>query len=102
MSSSTPSIAYTIEVSSMAWKQLSYLSLESYQQLRSEVDAVAARMASLGKPALVFLKTVCQVSLLSLVVGEYVVLYDLDPERGRLTLQEVARRLPDDSRAQVG
>jgi mRNA-degrading endonuclease RelE of RelBE toxin-antitoxin system len=87
---------YSIEVSAGAWKQLSHLPLENYQRIRNELDAVAARLANLGPHTLVLLKTVCLLTSLSLVVGEYVVLYDMEPERKRVTLREVARRLPQD------
>jgi mRNA-degrading endonuclease RelE of RelBE toxin-antitoxin system len=87
---------YSIEVSAGAWKQLSHLSLENYQRIRNELDAVAARLANLGPHPLVLLKTVCLLTSLSLVVGEYVVLYDMEPERKRVTLREVARCLPQE------
>jgi hypothetical protein len=48
----------------------------------------------MGPHTLALLKTVCLVTSLSLVVGEYVVLYDMEPERKLVPLREVARRLP--------
>jgi mRNA-degrading endonuclease RelE of RelBE toxin-antitoxin system len=97
MSLSANATAYGIEVSSGAWTQLSQLPLETYRRIRNELDAVAARLTHLGPHPLVLLKTVCLLTSLSLVVGEYIVLYDMEPERKRLTLREVARRLPRDT-----
>ncbi|MFY0523979.1 type II toxin-antitoxin system RelE family toxin [Archangium gephyra] len=97
MSLSENVTAYSIEVSSGAWKQLSHLPLETYQRVRGELDAVAARLANLGPHTLTLLKTVCLLTSLSLVVGDYVVLYDMEPEHKRVTLREVARRLPRDA-----
>jgi mRNA-degrading endonuclease RelE of RelBE toxin-antitoxin system len=97
MSRSENSIAYSVEVASTAWKQLSHLPLETYQRIRHELDVVALRLANMGPHPLSLLKTVCLVTSLSLVVGEYVVLYDMEPERKLVTLREVARRLPHDT-----
>lgn len=97
MSHSENSTVYSVEVASTAWKQLSHLPLETYQRIRQEVDLVAARLANMGPHTLSLLKTVCLVTSLSLVVGEYVVLYDMEPERKLVTLREVARRLPHDT-----
>ncbi|QRN94715.1 hypothetical protein JRI60_37200 [Archangium violaceum] len=96
MNPSENTTAYAVEVSSAAWKQLSQLPLETYQRIRGELDSVAARLVRMGTPTLALLKTVCQVTSLSIVVGKYVVIYDLDPDRRHLTLREVARRLPHD------
>ena len=96
MNLSENATVYSIEVSSGAWKQLSHLPLETYQRVRGELDAVAARLAKLGPQPLSLLKTVCLLTSLSIVVGDYVVLYDMEPERKRVTLREVARRLPQD------
>lgn len=97
MSHSENATVYSVEVASTAWKQLSHLPLETYQRIRQEVDLVAARLANMGPHTLSLLKTVCLVTSLSLVVGEYVVLYDMEPERKLVTLREVARRLPHDT-----
>jgi mRNA-degrading endonuclease RelE of RelBE toxin-antitoxin system len=96
MSFSAQTTPYSIEVSSGAWKQLSHLPLETYRRIRTELDAVATRLTNLGPHTLGLLKTVCLATSLSLVVEEYVVLYDMEAERKRLTLREVARRLPQD------
>ena len=96
MSRSENSSTYTVEVASTAWKQLSHLPLETYQHIRHELDSVAVRLANMGPHTLALLKTVCLVTSLSLIVREYVVLYDMEPERKLVTLREVARRLPHD------
>jgi mRNA-degrading endonuclease RelE of RelBE toxin-antitoxin system len=96
MSRSENATTYSVEVSSAAWKQLSHLPLETYQRIRHELDVVAVRLADMGPHTLALLKTVCLVTSLSLVVGEYIVLYDMEPERKLVTLREVARRLPHD------
>jgi mRNA-degrading endonuclease RelE of RelBE toxin-antitoxin system len=96
MSRSQNSTTYAVEVASTAWKQLSQLPLETYQRIRDELDSVAVRLANTGPHTLGLLKSVCLVTSLSLVVGEYVVLYDMEPERKLVTLREVARRLPHD------
>jgi len=94
MSLSETATDYAVEISSTGWKQLSFLALETYQLIRGELDAVADRLARMGTRTLAVVKTLCEGSSLSVVVGEYVVLYDVDPERGRVILREVARRLP--------
>lgn len=96
MSRSESATTYSVEVASAAWKQLSHLPLETYQRIRHELDVVAVRLADMGPHTLALLKTVCLVTSLSLVVGEYIVLYDMEPERKLVTLREVARRLPHD------
>jgi len=88
---------YAVEISSTGWKQLSFLALETYQLIRGELDAVADRLARMGTRTLALVKTLCEASSLSVVVGEYVVLYDVDAERGRVILREIARRLPQDT-----
>ncbi len=97
MNHSEHTTAYAVEVSAAAWKQLSQLPLEIYQRIRGELDTVAARLVRMGTPTLSLLKIVCQVTSLSIMVGEYIVLYDMEPDRGYLTLREVARRLPHDT-----
>jgi mRNA-degrading endonuclease RelE of RelBE toxin-antitoxin system len=97
MSLSENSTAYSVEVASTAWKQLSHLPLENYRRIRHELDAVAARLAGMEASTMALLKAVCEFTSLSLTVGEYVVLYDMDPERRRLHLLEVACRLPSDT-----
>jgi mRNA-degrading endonuclease RelE of RelBE toxin-antitoxin system len=96
MNRSENSTAYSVEVASTAWKQLSHLSLETYQRIRHELDSVAVRLANMGPHTLALLKTECLVMSPPLMVGEYVVLYDMEPERKLVTLREVARRLPYD------
>jgi mRNA-degrading endonuclease RelE of RelBE toxin-antitoxin system len=96
MSRSENPTSYSVEVASAAWKQLSHLPLNTYQRIRNELDVVALRLSSMGPHTLALLNSVCLVTSLSIVVGEYVVLYDMEPESKLLTLREVARRLPFD------
>ncbi|HEX8437132.1 hypothetical protein [Archangium sp.] len=96
MSRSENAPGYTVEVASAAWKQLSHLPLDTYQRIRGELDTVAARLSGMGPHTLSLLRSACLVTALSVVVEEYVVLYDMQPESKRVTLREVARRLPHD------
>ncbi len=87
---------YTVEISPPAWNQLAHLSLETYRRIREELDAVATALGEglhpvrsgsvkvAGRPA----------SAPSVVVDDAVVVYDVDHERQRILLVEVARRLP--------
>lgn len=88
---------YPVEVSAAAWEQLSRMSLELYQRIREDLDAVGARLAGLGQFSLTLLKAVGQVTSLSLRVEDYIVLYDVDPERQRVTLLDVCRQRPQES-----
>lgn len=88
--------AYPVEVSAAAWTQLSRMSLELYQRIRGDLDALGARFAGLGKFSLTFLDAVGQVTTRSLQVEDYVIRYDVDPERRRLTLLEVSPRFVHD------
>jgi mRNA-degrading endonuclease RelE of RelBE toxin-antitoxin system len=78
---------YIVEVSSTAWQQLSHLPLETYQHIRAELNTLANRV---GTPTPVPLPGVTR----SIVVEGYVAHYNVDRERRRLTLMEVARRPP--------
>lgn len=87
---------YTVEISPPAWNQLAHLSLETYRRIRDELDAVAIALGEgqnqvvpgtvkvSGHPA----------STPSVVVGDAIAVYDVDHERQRILLLEVARRLP--------
>jgi mRNA-degrading endonuclease RelE of RelBE toxin-antitoxin system len=97
MNPSENATAYAVEISAAAWKQLSRLPLETYQRIREELDTVATRLVNVGTRTLARLKSVCQGTSLSLEVGDYVVLYDVDPERRHLALREIARRHPRDT-----
>ncbi len=87
---------YTVEISPPAWNQLAHLSLETYRRIREELDAVATALAegSGQFPAAPVKGTGRTVSTPSVVVDDAVAVYDVDHERQRILLLEVARRLP--------
>jgi mRNA-degrading endonuclease RelE of RelBE toxin-antitoxin system len=86
-------LKYTVEVSPTAWKQMAHLPLETYRRIREELDAVAARMR-VETPVPLPQKYVRPVETRSILVEGYLALYEVDPERRRLTLREVVRRRP--------
>jgi mRNA-degrading endonuclease RelE of RelBE toxin-antitoxin system len=77
---------YSVEITPPAWTQLAHLTVETYRRIRDELDAVAALLtegsqrAAPRRPAP------------SIVVDGAVALYDVDHERGRILLREVAPR----------
>jgi mRNA-degrading endonuclease RelE of RelBE toxin-antitoxin system len=89
-------LAYTVDISPPAWNQLAHLSLESYRRIREELDAVAASLTSGGR------RSVSQAeqgpghpaSTPSLTVDDAIAVYEVDHERRRVVLLEVAQRLP--------
>ncbi|HZI02802.1 MAG TPA: hypothetical protein VEZ71_02205 [Archangium sp.] len=75
---------------------MAHLPLETYQRVREELDAIAARMrpetpAPLPQTYLRALET------RSLAVGNYIAIYEVDSSRKRLTLTEIARRVTQGS-----
>ncbi|HYO58931.1 hypothetical protein [Archangium sp.] len=88
--SSNHTAGYAVEISSAAWKQLSLLPLETYQRVRSELDAIAARLGSMG-PTTPESNTASQAASRGLVVGDYLTLYDVDSEHRRIVLLKVER-----------
>ncbi|AKJ06721.1 Hypothetical protein AA314_08347 [Archangium gephyra] len=74
-----------------AWRQIAHLPLETYQRIREELDAVAARMRP-ETPAPVPQRYVRPVETRSLLLENHIALYEVDPSRRRLTLREIARR----------
>ena len=87
---------YTVEISPPAWNQLAHLSLETYRRIREELDAVATALGEGPHPVRPSSVKVAgrPVSAPSVVVDDAVVVYDVDHERQRILLVEVARRLP--------
>lgn len=83
---------YTVEVSPTAWRQMAHLPLETYQRIREELDAVAARMRP-ETPAPLPQRYVRPVETRSIQVENHIALYEVDPARRRLTLREIARRV---------
>ncbi len=87
---------YSVEVSSTAWNQLSHLPLETYLHIRTELDSLAARMGTLTPIPLPPRSAVPSITR-ALVLEGFVAHYNVDRERKRLTLLEVARRPPQGS-----
>jgi hypothetical protein len=83
---------YTVEVSPAAWRQLAHLPLETYQRIREELDAAAARLRP-ATPVPLPQKLVRTVETRSILVDGHVALFEVDPDRRRLTLREIARRI---------
>ncbi|HYO66866.1 MAG TPA: hypothetical protein VEU33_12350 [Archangium sp.] len=83
--------SYTVEVSPNAWRQMAHLPLVTYQRIREELEAVAARMRP-ETPEPLPQKFVRPVETRSIVVENHIALYEVDPLRRRLTLREIARR----------
>ncbi len=89
-------LSYSVDISPPAWNQLAHLSSESYRRIREELDAVAAswsagdrqRVASAGQGA------GHPTATPSLTVDDAIALYEVDHERRRIVLLEVAQRLP--------
>jgi len=73
-----------MEISPPAWKQLARLPLELYRRIRGDLEVIAA--------ASVMAKEGGRTAPLSAVIDDYIAFYQLDPERKRLTLLDVARR----------
>jgi mRNA-degrading endonuclease RelE of RelBE toxin-antitoxin system len=82
---------YTVEVSPNAWRQIAHLPLETYQRIREELDAVAARMRP-ETPVPLPQKYVRPIETRSIQLENYIALYEVDPLRKRLTLREIVNR----------
>ena len=82
---------YTVEVSPNAWRQIAHLPLETYQRIREELDAVAARMRP-ETPAPLPQKYIRPIETRSIQLENYIALYEVDPLRKRLTLREIVNR----------
>ena len=91
-------MVYTVEISPPAWNQLAHLTLETYRRIREELDAVAAALTEGRRDVLPEAVRVegHPTSNPSVVVDDAIALYDVDHERQRVLLIEVARRLPRD------
>ena len=70
---------------------MAHLPLETYQRIREELDAIAARMRP-ETPAPLPQKYIRPLETRSLSVGNHIAVYEVDPSRKRLTLTEIARR----------
>ena len=87
---------YTVEISPPAWNQLAHLSLETYRRIRDELDAVAIALGEGHNQVVPGTVKVSghTASTPSVVVDDAIAVYDVDHERRRILLLEVARRLP--------
>ena len=94
--SEASAIAYTVDISPPAWNQLAHLSQESYRRIRDELDAVAATLTSGGRRNGAPSEQVPghPSSTPSLMVDDAIAVYEVDHERRRIVLLEVAKRLP--------
>ncbi|HEX8698499.1 MAG TPA: hypothetical protein VF815_06670, partial [Myxococcaceae bacterium] len=87
-------LPFTVEILPTAWKQIAYLSQDMYRQLRERL-CMLADMASAGWHPSALPIHVGQVhSSLSVMVGDFAALYEVDPHTRLIRLLEVARRLP--------
>jgi mRNA-degrading endonuclease RelE of RelBE toxin-antitoxin system len=96
--SEATSLGYTVEVSPPAWNQLAQLTVDTYRRIREELDAVAAELTEAGPRARVGDARGNRLSSSkpSVTIDDAIVVYDVDHERRRVLLVEVARRiLPD-------
>jgi mRNA-degrading endonuclease RelE of RelBE toxin-antitoxin system len=84
---------FTVEVSATAWKQMAHLSLSTYQRIRRELELVAARLKP-ETPAPLPHKRFRPVETRSLTVEGHTAIYEVDAERKRITLREIASRIP--------
>ncbi|MFL5357877.1 type II toxin-antitoxin system RelE family toxin [Archangium sp.] len=87
---------YSVEVSAAAWKQLSHLPLEAYERIRTELDTLAATLRTPTPPPLPQ-EGARPVNTRAIVLEGYVAHYEVDRERRRLTLREVAHHRPSDT-----
>jgi hypothetical protein len=75
---------------------MAHLPLETYQRIREELDAIAARLRP-ETPAPLPQKYIRPLETRSLQVEHHIVIYEVDPSRKRLTLREIARRVTQGS-----
>jgi mRNA-degrading endonuclease RelE of RelBE toxin-antitoxin system len=85
--------AYAVEVAPSAWRQLGHLSHQDYGLLQQRLTALAT-LASEGRlPDPRFIEAAGVDTALSLTVGDFVLLYQVDPVRSAIRLTEVTLRL---------
>lgn len=72
---------------------MAHLPLETYQRIREELDAIAARMRP-ETPAPLPQTYIRPIETRSLQLETHIALYEVDPSRKRITLREIARRVP--------
>jgi mRNA-degrading endonuclease RelE of RelBE toxin-antitoxin system len=92
-----PGTAYTVDISPSAWSQLATLTTEDYGAIRERLDVIAVELTAAQPPQPS--STPRQphgTDTRAFVVEGYAVLYSVDPERGRVVLLEVTRRIPEE------
>ncbi|WP_163994436.1 type II toxin-antitoxin system RelE family toxin [Pyxidicoccus caerfyrddinensis] len=96
MESPTPhslSSSYAVEVAPSAWRQLGHLSHQDYGVLQQRLTALAT-LASEGRlPDPRVIAEAGVDTALSLIVGDFVLLYQVDSARAAIRLTEVTLRL---------
>lgn len=84
---------YAVEVDPSAWRQLGHLSNNDYGVLQQRLSALAM-LASEGRlPNPLAVGDVGLETALSFTVGDFVLLYQVDPARAAIRLLEVTLRL---------
>jgi mRNA-degrading endonuclease RelE of RelBE toxin-antitoxin system len=92
-SPNTSSPSYAVEVHPAAWRQLGHLSNNDYSVLQQRLTALAT-LASQGRlPNPLCLDGSGVETALSFTVGDFVLLYEVDPARAAIRLTEVTLRL---------
>lgn len=91
LKATTPS--YAVEVDPSAWRQLGHLSNSDYGVLQQRLSALAM-LASEGRlPNPLAVDDAGVETALSFTVGDFVLLYQVDPARAAIRLLEVTLRL---------
>jgi mRNA-degrading endonuclease RelE of RelBE toxin-antitoxin system len=86
---------YTVDIRPSAWSQLATLTTDDYALIRARLDTVAAELR-VSQPPPSPSSQAPSADTRAFVVGGYAVLYTVDAERGRVTLLEVTRRIPEE------
>jgi mRNA-degrading endonuclease RelE of RelBE toxin-antitoxin system len=85
--------SYAVEVDPSAWRQLGHLSNTDYCVLQQRLTALAT-LASEGRlPNPLSVGDMGLETALSFTVGDFVLLYQVDPSRAAIRLMEVTLRL---------
>jgi mRNA-degrading endonuclease RelE of RelBE toxin-antitoxin system len=91
---SSPNSKFTVQISSTAWKQMSRLPADSYRRIREELEFLAVLPSGDSPPPTHPTGEGSTRAPLSAVIGEYVVLYEVNVFLQLITVLEFARRLP--------
>ena len=92
-----PAVAYTVDISPDAWRQLATLPADDYSRIRAKLDALANELTSMQPPPWpISGQQGSGGDARASVLEGFAVLYGVDSERRRLTILEVTRRLPSE------